>query len=57
MGVLILQLRLVLISLKIKGSFGVNEIKKIAPNREQRICGKRPSFPKSWREVIFSLIS
>ena len=61
MGALILQLRLFLLSLKIKSSSGVNEIKKIAPNRKQRgfverglpflICGEK-LFSSSFRNLV-----
>ena len=62
MGALILlQLRLFLLLLKIKGSLGVNEIKKIAPNRKQRgfverslpfpNCGEK-SYSSSFRYLV-----
>ena len=61
MGALILQLLLFLLSLKNKGSSGVNEIKKMAPNRKQRefverglpflICGEK-LFSSSFRHLV-----
>ena len=54
MGGLILELRLFLLLLKIKGSLGVNEIKKIAPNRKQREFVKRSLHFLNCGEKLFS---